>query len=222
VHLFSGFVRCYDCNKALHRKTSTGISYYFCRTYAEKSKDKCTKHSVREDFLESSVLAAIRAQVALLDSLRVVVDRINQCPTVNTQSQRLEALLREKSRELERTRERCDGLYDDWKNGDITQDAHRRLKAKYEEKEGQLSAAIAKLEEEQRRMGQGIDSGGEVFKAFLKHRNIRQLDRNVLVELIDTVFVHEGKELTIDFRFADELERIQEFVEVNAQGELAA
>jgi len=77
VHLFSGFVRCSDCKKALHRKTSTGITYYFCRTYSEKSKEKCTKHSIREDLLANAVLAAIRVQIALLDSLRTIVDRIN-------------------------------------------------------------------------------------------------------------------------------------------------
>jgi len=222
VHLFSGFMRCYDCNKALHRKTSSDKSYYFCRTYAEKSKDKCTKHSIREDILESAVLSAIQRQVALLESLSIIVDRINQAPTVNTQSARIEKLLHEKARELEKTQARCDGLYDDWKNGDITQDAYRRLKVRYEEKEVQLSAAIAKLEEEQWHMGQGIDSGSEMFTAYLKYRNVQQLDRNVLVELIDTIYVHEGKEITIDFRFDDELERVQEFVEANEQKQIAA
>jgi len=58
-------------------------------------------------------------------------------------------------------------------------------------------------------MGQGADSAGEVFKAFLKHCNIQQLDRNILVELIDTVYVHESKEITIAFRFAGEPEHMQ-------------
>ena len=222
IHLFSGFMRCYDCKKAMHRKTSSGRVYYFCRTYADKSKTSCTKHAIREDLIEATALAAIQAQVALLESLCGIVERINQAPKIDTQSRRIEKLLQEKHRELEKTRERCDGLYDDWKNGDITQDAHRRLKIRYEEKEEQLSAIITKLEEEQRQMGQGVDSDDEMFKAFLKHRNIRLLDRNVLVELVDTIHVHESKELTIDFRFADELERILEFVELNGQSVRAA
>jgi len=209
VHLFSGFMRCCDCKKAMHRKSSNGKSYYFCRTYSEKPKGICTRHSIREDVLESAVLMAIRAQVTLLGSLGTIVDWNNLSPTGNTHSQRVEKLLLEKARALEKTRGRCDGLYDDWKNGDITHEAYRRLKVKYEEREEQLSAAIAKLEEEQCHIGQGICSGGEMFAAFLKHRNIRQVNRNVLVELVDTIYVHEGKEITIVFRFADELERHQ-------------
>ena len=206
VHLFSGFMRCYDCNKAMHRKTTSGYVYYFCRTYAAKSKTSCTKHTIREDSLEHAVLAAIQAQVALLDSLCDMVERINQAP-IDAQSQRVEKLLAEKTRELAIARERCDDLYDDWKNGDLTQEEYRRLKARYEDREERLSAVIVKLEEEKQQIGQKFVDNEKFFLIFLQRRNIQTLDRNLLVELVDTIHVHEGKELTISFRFADKLKQ---------------
>jgi hypothetical protein len=222
IHLFSGFMRCFDCNKAMHRKTTGDRSYYFCRTYAEKSKTKCTKHTVREDALEKAVLVAIKTQIDLLDSLSHIINRINQAPIIDIQSQRIDKLLQERTRELERARERCDGLYDDWKNGDLTQEAYRRLKMRYEEKEEILNSAIESLKEEQQRIGQGFDGNSELFTEFFKHRNIQKLERNVLVELVDTIYVHQDKEITIDFRFADELERILKFVETSEQNKIAA
>ncbi|MDR0974587.1 MAG: recombinase family protein, partial [Ruminococcus sp.] len=33
LHLFSGFMRCFDCDKALERRCAKGYVYYACRTY---------------------------------------------------------------------------------------------------------------------------------------------------------------------------------------------
>ncbi len=217
LHLFSGFLKCKDCGKALQRKSAKGFVYYACRTYTDKSKQACTKHSIRVDLLESAVLASIQAQIALIDSLEGIVDEINQAPTVDTQSKRIAKMLKEKHQELEKVRRLSDGLYVDWKSGEINLDDYRRMKTKFDEQIVQINTAILNLGEEQKRMGQGIDSGSSVFIDFLKHKNIRKLDRNVLVELVDTIFVHEEKEITIVFRFQDELERILEFIELNTE-----
>jgi ssDNA-binding Zn-finger/Zn-ribbon topoisomerase 1 len=222
VHLFSGFVKCRDCGKAMRRKPFKTYMYYVCRTYAEKSQAHCTRHSIREDRLEGAALAAVQAQVALLEHLSGLVGQINLPPMDDMQSRRMEKLLKEKNRELEKVRGLSDGLYADWKSGDITREDYQRMKARFENQKEQLNAAIAKLEGEQRRMGQNTDGGNEIFKAFLKHKNVRQLDRTLLAELVDTIFVHEDMEITVEFRFADELERIIEFADVNAQGEKAA
>ena len=222
VHLFSGFLRCYDCQKALQRKAAKSHVYYACRTYTEKSKDKCTKHSIRVDILEDAVLTAIQGQIALVDSLMEAVGKINQAPAIDAQSRRIDKMLREKQREAERAKAFSDGLYMDWKSGDITHEDYRRMKAKFEEQIAQLGAVIENLEDEQQRMGQGLTSENPLFTAFCKHRKIQHLDRIVLVELVDTIYVHEDKEISIAFRFADEMERIIEFVEVNGGIEVAA
>jgi len=222
VHLFSGFLRCFDCKKALQRSIAKERVYYACRTYREKSKEKCTKHSIRVDLLETAVLTAIQTHIALIDSLLEAVDKINQSPVVDTKSKRIEKMLRDKHRETERTKTLSDGLYVDWKAGEITHEDYRRMKTKFEEQLEQLSAAVQALEDEKQRMGQGITRESTVFTEFARHRNIRQLDRTVLVELVDTIYVHEDKEITVAFRFADEMERIVEFVEINAQGEWKA
>ncbi len=215
VHLFSGFLRCADCHKALQRKAAKEFVYYACRTYTEKSKTKCTKHSIRVDLLEKAVLAAIQAQIILVDSLVDVVDEINEAPVADTQSKRVEKMLGDKRRELEKARSVSDSLYVDWKSGEITREDYRRMKAKFWEQTEQLTSAIINLEEEQRRMNTGVNSENPIFTEFRKYRNAQQLDRNILIELVDTIYVHENKEITIIFRFADELERILEFVEQN-------
>ena len=54
VYLFSGFVRCADCKKAMRRKTARSLAYYACRTFTDKKT--CSKHSIRQDKLEEALL----------------------------------------------------------------------------------------------------------------------------------------------------------------------
>jgi ssDNA-binding Zn-finger/Zn-ribbon topoisomerase 1 len=215
VHLFSGFLKCKDCGKALQRAHSKYNTYYACRTFREKSKTRCTKHCIRIDVLENAVLKAIQAQIALVDSLAHIVDEINKKPTVDTSSIRIEKLLTDKKKELLKTKQFSDELYMDFKKELITMDDYRRMKDKFEEQLQTITATIANLEDEQQLIGNGIKSEDSIFESFLKYKNITKLDRNILVELVDTIFVHEDKQITIRFNTEDELKRIAEFVKMN-------
>lgn len=53
--------------------------------------------------------------------------------------------------------------------------------------------------------------------SFIKHRNIEYLTREVLLELIDTIYVHEDKRISIKFRFRDELAKCREILGQNVQ-----
>lgn len=213
VHLFSGFVRCPDCGKAMHRKTARSIVYYFCRSYADKKV--CTKHTIRQDKLEDTLLTVIQKQIELVSTLSEEIERINNAPTIHRQSNRLIHSLKQAEKQLVHNKDVSDSLYMDWKSGEITQEEYRRLKSKIAEQIQQLEQNIAYLKEEMQVMTDGISSDDPYLTLFLKHRNIQSINRGILVELIDTIWVHEGGEIAIDFNFADDFKRIVEYIENN-------
>jgi len=219
VHLFSGFLRCSDCNKALQRRTSKGHTYYACRTHTEKSKERCTKHSIRLDILEEAVLQSVRMQIALIENLAEVIEEINQRVDINTQSSRIESLLKARHQELAKMKNAADSLYVDWKAGELTAEDYRRMKQKFDDKVNQIAEVIANLEEEQRVAQQGVTAESDLFLAFAKHGNIAKLDRGVLIALVDTIYVHEDKGITIKYRYADQYERTLEYIEANMDSE---
>ena len=114
VYLFAGFIRCADCRKSMVRHTSKNLVYYQCRTNRDKSKAKCTKHSIRLDVLEQAVLAAVQKQIEFVDSLSEIIKEINDAPVVNTESLRLNALLEQRTREFEKVAGVLDGLCMGW------------------------------------------------------------------------------------------------------------
>lgn len=212
VYLFSGFLRCADCGKAMVRNTSKNFVYYYCRTYREKSKDKCSKHAIRADILERAVLAAVQKQIELTDSLAEMIEEINAAPAASAQSARLNAMERQKTRELEQTHDLLDGLYMDLKTGELSQDQYRRVKKKLEVQAAQVQSELAHIRKEQN--AEVWSAGGDPYlDFFLKHRNIQSLSRGLLVELVELIHIHEDGAIEIEFNCADQYRRIAELVE---------
>lgn len=215
VYPFAGLVRCADCGKGMGRHSAKGYVYYACRTFRDKSKALCSKHSIRLDVMEQAVLVAIQTQIELVASLAEMVREINEAPVVYTESARLNALLKQRQKELDKVTGLLDGLYMDWKGGDLTRDQYRRMKAKFEEQADQLQQTVKHIKSECDTYAQGVTTEDPYLTMFLKYRNIQSLSRGILVELVNAVHVHEGGELEIEFTHADQYRRIVEFVENN-------
>lgn len=223
VHLFAGFLRCPDCRMGMTRKfyrrqTKSGLkeyAYYVCSTYAIKHKGKCTRHSMSVANITETVLRAIQTQIALVDDMTTVVQEINKQPIVRTKSKQLEQLYKAKQQELEKITVVTDNLYMDWKTGDITRAEYSRMKAKFEQKANEVTQVIANLETEMATVQKGMGVNHPYLQTFLKHKNIQALNRGLLVELIDTIYIHENKEMTIQFNFADQHRHMLEFIQQN-------
>ncbi|MCD7947263.1 MAG: recombinase family protein [Oscillospiraceae bacterium] len=211
VYLFSGFIRCADCDKAMRRKTARNIAYYYCRTFTDKKT--CTKHSIREDTLYRVVLTAIQKQIELAGMLTQEIEQINNAPVLNRENKRLIYSLQQAEKQLAGHKDASDSLYMDWKSGDITKEEYGRLKGKIAEQIQQLEQNIAYLKEEMQVMADGIGADDPYLTSFLKYRNIQSLNRGILVELIDTIWVYEDGSVMIDFSFADQHQRIADYIE---------
>lgn len=216
LYLFSGFLKCADCGRALHRRSNTKFSYYYCRT-SQQSARVCEPRSIREDLLNDVVLSAVQMQISLIEDMEQMIDKINHAPVIMKQSDRLDSDLEKKRTELMKTRRISDLLYTDWRSGDISRDEHLRIKSDYVTKIEQLESAIQKIESERQFMSQGVTSENTYFKGFLQHKNLTELTREVLVALVDSIAVHEDGSVEINFSFQDQFQRINEFIENNQQ-----
>ena len=218
VYLFSGFVRCADCRKGMSRHRAGKNIYYTCRTYRDKSKERCTKHTIRLDVLEQAVLAVVQKQIELAVSSSKMMEEISSAPVLDAESLRINAMLHQRTKELEKVWGLLDDLYMDWKSGDLTHSQYQRMKTGFEEQAAQLEAAVAHMKEECDTVSQDIGTEDPYLTAFLKHHNIQTLSRGLLTELIDTIYVHADGSIEIVFNFADQYRRIVELIEHSKKG----
>ena len=216
VHLFSGFLKCADCGRAITRCVSKNNHvYYACSTYKNRSRTACTMHSIKHERLEAAVLFGIQYQVHLAVSYSEAIARINSAPTKKSQSFRLDELIATKEKELAKITRYKQSLYQDWKDGEITQQDYRSMKADYERQVAALSDVLERLTAERAELANGVDNEHPALVAFMKYQNIDKLTREALIDLVDHIKVYENGNISVKCKFADEFRKIAEYIEIN-------
>lgn len=221
VYLFSGFLRCADCGRAMHRKTISqpygDYHYYICSTFKKQHSGACTKHTIRSDRLEQAVLEALRHQIALAVEMDELVAEINRSSTRGHNAKRL---LDERA-QLEAEREHIEqmklSLYPDWKAGDISREEYHQLKAQFEQRQAGLDGRIAAVQARIDEVQNGVDETNSFLTQFVQYRSLQKLTREAVVELIDMIYVHEGGGITIQFKFSDAYAAAKEYIQDHGQ-----
>ena len=218
LYLFSGFLKCADCGRAMSRIASKGTYvYYQCGTYKSLSKTACTMHSIKNTRLEVGVLFAIQQQVHLAVTYSELVSRINAAPLKKSKSCRLEDMIAIKEKELSKIMRYKQALYQDWKDGEITHTDYRHMSEDYEQQAESINAVLRTLRAERDQLENGMDAESPFLTAFLKYQNIEKLTRDILIELVDHIKVYEGGNISVKFKYADEFRRMAEYIELNSQ-----
>lgn len=135
--------------------------------------------------------------------------------TVIHKSLRMDKQLKAQERELHKITNLCDILYIDWKSGDLTRDEYHRMKEKFEQQAKEIRESIAALQEEQTFISNGITWADTCLQTFLKYQNIDHLKRGIVVMLIKQINIYGGKRIEVEFNFADQHQRILDFIEAN-------
>lgn len=165
--------------------------------------------------------SAYKVQKGLAVSYSEIVTQINSAPIKKSQSYRLDDLIAAKERELTKITRYKQSLYQDWKDGEITQQEYRDMKADYERQTSDISAVLTRLNAERAELANGVDNEHPALVAFMKYQNIEALNREILVELVDYIKVYENGNISVKFKFADELRKIAEYIEINTTEDTA-
>lgn len=225
VSIFAGYLRCADCRRAMAKKTVSQpykkYYYFICQTFKKASKTECTKHTIREEKLYDAVLATIRLQIDLAVSMNDLLNDLKKKQVTAKKSNRLEAMLESKLKEHDKISHLKIDLYPDWKSGMISKEEYLALKDKFDTQLEQLEASIAHIKEEIKKYKESISGENQFITHFLKYKNIDTLSREVIVELIEMVYVHEGGSITVEFRYQDEYQRLLDLLEEHENNQKA-
>lgn len=223
LSMFAGHVRCADCKRAMNKKTLSNKNrnrdywYYICSTYRNKSKDLCSKHSIRNDKLEQAVLEAIKLQINLIIEMEEILQEINKSNTVNLRNNNIENSIIRQEQELEKNKKLKKAAYEDWKLGVITQEEYSEYAESYIRKINELEEVIEYLYKEKAEYEVQVKSENSWIKIFKKNQNITELTKDVINELIDCIYIHEGGDITISFRFNDEYQNALNYIKENQE-----
>lgn len=219
--LFSGFLRCADCGRQMvkrlagHKEFRDIYHYYTCATYDMQTKAVCTRHTTRSDVLERVVYTVITKYIAMAIDMEKLIESINSSPQKTASNSKIEALLRAKEKEKLKIENILLDLYPDFKNELISKAQYLCLKEKYETKINEIKANIDNLTKILEQEKEGIDGTNDFIKNFVKFKHVDKLTRELLIALVDIIFVYEGGGVEIVFKFQDAFQRAVDYINTN-------
>lgn len=219
VFLLAGFMKCADCGRAMNRKLISqpykDYCYYVCSTFKKMQKGACTKHTIRSDRVEQAVLETLKKQIDLAVEMDSLIEQIHQSNQRKKSASPLVKSLAAKQHERDQVEQMKLALYPDWKNGDISKEEYIQLKAGFDRRLSEITSTIQHLKQEMEVAADSIEERNGFLSTFIKHRNLTKLTREVMIELVDAIYVHEGGSLTIRLRFADAFSQVADYIQAN-------
>lgn len=202
AHLFSGLLFCGDCGEPMIRRTNrykgTEKVRYICST--RNKGEGCTRHSVAEEELKQALLAGLRLQTELFTDKEKVLSHMEKLEISFEEIRRFEQEIARLSKEQEQYLSLRSGLYEDLKNGVITQDDFHAFRGIYEEKYAKTQETIAGQEEMIRScLKEGVASGMRLQR-FKEEPGLTELTRDALVTFIEKIYMYEDKRIGIKLK----------------------
>ena len=222
LSVFAGLVKCADCGRAMVKRTvrqpKKTYDYYACSTYRRMHSKSCTKHAIRADALEKAVLSALNKYISLAVDFDTLIKKINRERKGGGESERLNAALSAKKRQLEITNNLLLDLYPDYKSGILSKAQYLALKERYEKNTECARKEIENTEKQIAALESGVDGGNEFISTFKKYGGINVLTRDVMVELIENIYVREDGSIDIKLKCCDAFALANEYFENRGRG----
>lgn len=209
VSTLSGFLFCGDCGRSMIRKTVPSKTkkylYYVCS--GSKRSHSCTQHSISAVEVERTVFRAIHDQIELVVNLERVLEMIDHLPTQDRKTLNYEAQIVKLEEEIEQYQNRKLRLYEDLSAGIIDKADYLDFRNSFNRVIEEKQTALRRVRTEMREASVTGTTERNWITLFKQYENIEELNRRVLIALVDKILIYENHAIEICFKYRDEYER---------------
>lgn len=223
----SGMLTCVDCGANLVRRPRTIDGklyvYYDCQEYVSSHSKRCFGHSVREDKIENLVLETIRCQIALVLKMDECLKHLDLTALTEIDRNRLNKQIVKHKTDIERYKAMIKRAYEDLYAEILTPDEYISYKEEFEIKKKAAEKALVDAEAELIKVNNKTSRHYKWVEHFIRYQNVGELTREMVLELVDSILIHDKKHVEITLAFQDEYNEailaLQELIaEEDAQG----
>ncbi|MGN0181191.1 MAG: recombinase family protein [Candidatus Ornithomonoglobus sp.] len=201
VDLFSEKLYCADCGKNLvrcHNRKHEFIGYY-CAAYKKFGNKGCTSHQIGFKELKSIVLSEIQKSAKEILSPDDVEYLQNSAKKMTTNYHEIQ--LKQFKQKLETASNYIDKIYKDYLDGLISREEYIKYRNKYNSEQNEIQAQIEVLTAQFSDEKSSEKYKNTWLEKFTDYINVDELDRIMVLELIDKIEVTNDGEVHIAFRF---------------------
>ena len=221
--IYNGLLKCGDCGKAMYKqedlRSNRQLSNYFCSTYLYLSKSSCTSHKIKTEDLNNIVLEAIQLQIKLVIELERSLKKLflkNNKETVESQYKNNVRIAKIKIENLNNKKLQ---IYEDWKFEVIDKKEYIIQTKMLEDEINKLEENIEIYSKTYRENIRRIKKNDLWIDHYKRNRKIKKLTRDVLLELIDTIYITEDGNVDIIFKYRNEYNELLLYLEEGVEKE---
>ena len=221
--IYNGLLKCGDCGKAMYKqedlRSNRQLSNYFCSTYLYLSKSSCTSHKIKTEDLNNIVLEAIQLQIKLVIELERSLKKLflkNNKETVESQYKNNVRIAKIKIENLNNKKLQ---IYEDWKFEVIDKKEYIIQTKMLENEINKLEENIEIYSKTYRENIRRIKKNDSWIDHYKRNRKIKKLTRDVLLELIDTIYITEDGNVDIIFKYRNEYNELLLYLEEGVEKE---
>ncbi|MEG0594334.1 MAG: recombinase family protein [Christensenella sp.] len=207
ISLFASLLRCGDCGRSMKfvrdsntRKDGHKNNHhaYICCGYSQGGRAICSPHRTLESIFSDLILGDIRekARLIAIDENAVIAEikRKKQADTTTEQKalEKKHQALRQRLTELERL---ITKLYEEMVLGDIPRAMVLEMMEKYKKEQEEKSILAAQLAEQLTHSQEVEHDIHEWVSLIRKYMGVEELDRELLLKLVDKIVVGQKKEV---------------------------
>ena len=175
--------------------------------------ENCSSHEIEEKDLKEIIITCLNERIKKMcryGELAKNLDKINV-------SQEEAVLYDKKIMDLNAELEKCGrlkaALYQDLKEGILDEKQFDRYRQKYTEQEIELGNAIAKQKEIIANIYKNGLLADDLLERFKENAEVKELDRILLVSLVDKILIYDGNVVELVYRYRDEIETLNDILE---------
>ena len=216
--IFAGFLKCGDCGRAMRKtvyKDKNQRTYYAfnCGTFKSIGKRGCTSHYIREDVIKEIVLQDLNNMISEIKCLKKLVERAKKESTKKVTSTEMYLIDIEKTKkEIERRKKLKQKVFEVFAEGDLTNEEYIEYRETYANEEEELKQKLMKLEQQVEKRKDSDVMELPWIKHLIERKEIKELTREIVVEMIDEILIYDDKRIKIRYNFTNEYENLLKLV----------
>lgn len=214
--IYNGKLRCADCGRAMAKQEdfrgNRNVSNYYCINHLTTTSH-CSPHKIRTEDLNNAVLEAIQLQVKLVIELDKSVKKLFFKNNKYLQETTYKNNLRIAEIRINDLKDKKRDNYKNWKLNNIDKKEYEENLQQYDEKIKKLEEDINLYTSTYQETIKRIKKDDYWISHYKRNRKIKNLTRETILELIQSILVKEDGSLLINFKYHDEYSELLKYVE---------
>lgn len=210
VSLFSGILYCADCGRSMVRKNygtkEKRYIHYVCSGAVKNNS--CTRHSIKDKVIEETILKIINLHIKTLLDIEKMVKGIKKSSCTEKQIENINKNTSIGRKEVEKLKEHKFKIYEDYKNNILDKNEYNKYNGIIGKKIENIQKSIKDFELKLNDLINGDNNKQELKQYIERYKDIKELDRKLVVCLIDKIYVYENLKICVKFRFDDKYREI--------------